>query len=301
MSTPNGRTPQPRPTTSTDCVGFKVMLSAYLDGELASAQRFDADRHLLECTACRDLLERAEATDDAIRAICERSPELRAATVGEIGLPEAFESEVLERVRRRSAMRWRRFSSSIGLLATAAAVGLAAIVWWVGVGDRGSDRSSYSGSDRGGRGNLVNETAALPPEWMDLGPGVFGPPTALSIDRRLGRSLPKLTLDELQVVHGAAVLLEAIRTTPFENVAARERLRQIAIYDELLLRLGDVAPRFDMVERRHLGAARSIVMELLRPESDVARWNTLQEDLRAFDLAGELEAIVTAVDARSGV
>ncbi len=283
-----------RPNPSLDCVDFKVLLSPYLDGELAVAQRFEADRHLIECKTCRELLERAEASDETIRALCANDPSYRSRIGGEIALPSDFESNVLHRVRRRRTMQWTRVSGSLGLLAAAAAIALTAVVWYVGL--RGGRVDSNNSS-----GNFVRDTPGAGTEWESLGPGVYGPPPPVIRPRDTARSAPSLNGDEAQSVHGTATILQAMLTTPFEDVAARERLRQIAIYDELLIKLAEVDPKLDALDRRHLAAARATLIELLRGTSDLTSWNAMQEDMRAFDLPGALEEISTSADSRIGV
>lgn len=58
-TTPNGR--------PTACDEMKALLSAYLDGEVSREERVRADTHLVACSPCRELVERAEALDRRIR------------------------------------------------------------------------------------------------------------------------------------------------------------------------------------------------------------------------------------------
>ncbi|MDZ4755953.1 MAG: zf-HC2 domain-containing protein [Phycisphaerae bacterium] len=279
---------------SMDCIAFKVLLSPYIDGDLARAQRFEVDRHLIECPSCRSLLERAEATDESIRTLCAANPAYRTQFSGNVGLPADFETAVMKHVRSSGSMRWKRLSGSLGLLAAAAAVALTAVVWYVQPDLRTPDRGARDAS----LGGLVNDAPQLAPEWQDLGPGVYGPPRALIASRDMQHLMPSVTADETQVVHGASLLLDAMSSVPFEDIAARERLRQIAVYDEMLLRLGQLDRKLDAINRRNFAGARATLLELVRNTSDVTSWNAMQEDLRAFDLAGVLEDIVAASDAR---
>jgi len=75
-----------RTHTPIDCVGMKAALSAYLDDELTRAERFEVDSHLVGCTNCRGLVERAESLDRSLRSaldadIAEIDEEFAAAVL----------------------------------------------------------------------------------------------------------------------------------------------------------------------------------------------------------------------------
>ncbi len=274
---------------SMDCVDFKVILSPYIDGELAAETRFAADRHLIECGNCRSLLERAESNDEAIRGICLRDPEFAQQIAGPIGLPAEFESEVLSRVQRRRTIQWQRMRGSLGLLAAAAALALGAALWTIWPTQTGNGDRSGSGTSE-----PVNDG-----DFEQLDPRLHGPPTLLH-PREFARSSPALNSDELQSLHGTAILLQSIAATPFEDIAARTQLRQMSVYDELIERLGAIQPRFDTIDRRTIAAARAVLFELQREHVDLAAWNTLQDDLRAYELARDLEVIASSAESHTG-
>lgn len=275
-----------------DCVDFRVVLSPYIDGELAPEARFSADRHLIECRECRGLLERAEANDETIRELCQRDPAYAGHVAGPADLPEDFERGVLNRLNRRQRVHARRMRASLGMLAAAAAVALAAALWTIWP-------SSQGRSTRMDGGSTNIDFAGESGEWESLANGLHGPP--MRVARLPQRSVPSLSADESQAIYSAALVLEEIIATPFENIASRNRLRELASYDELLTRLGAIQPRLDSMTRRHLGAARAALFELDREHLDVAAWNALQDDLRSFELVRELEAIATEADSRLGV
>jgi hypothetical protein len=129
------------------------------------------------------------------------------------------------------------------------------------------------------------------PGWSELGDGVFGPP-APNDAKGFGRGAASLTADEVQALRSVASVLALASTTPFENLAARERLRAIASYDELLGRLKALEARLDTVDRRAVAAARSAIFEIERNQPDVAQWNALQDDLRQSALPEAVERIV---------
>lgn len=278
---------------SMDCVDFKVLLSPYIDGELGPEPRFAADRHLIECRECRSLLERAEANDEAIREICQRDPlhaqQLSEQMTGPVALPPNFEDAVLDRVRLRRTIRWQRTRSSLALLTSAAAVALTAALWTIW------PRQSGNGAGNGSR--ISEQLTGGDVEPLD--PSLHGPPKSLRV-RESNRSLPALSPDEAQGLHTASLLIESIVATPFENVAARSRLREMAVYDELNERLGAIQPRFDTLDRRSIAATRAVLFELQREHIDLAAWNALQDDLRTFELSHQLEVLATSADGRPG-
>ena len=279
-----------------DCVDFKVLLSPYIDGELGADSRFAADRHLIECRTCRELLERAEANDAAIRLACEREPHLLEPVLATAALPAGFERAVLDRAGLRRTIGWRRTRGSLALFATAAALALAGALWVIWPSQQGEGREAD------GRSLLAREGdgSAGAADFEQLDPHLHGPPKALRVRDLGNRSTPSLSADEAQCLHSAALLIESIVATPFENVAARGRLREMAIYDELTERLAAIQHRFDTLDRRFIAASQAVLLELQREHLDLSAWNALQDDLRSFELARQLEILATSSDGRRG-
>ena len=259
-----------------ECVDFKVSLSPYLDGELAREVRTDADRHLLECRACRDLLELAERQDAAIRD---------AYGAGELEtepLPAGFERAVLDAIAGRPAnvrpgilARLHAFGWP---LATAASVAVAV--------------------------TLTSAMLRLEPAAVPMGvPAATGLPAPVNS----WPFLPSATIssEDVHALHATGILLGAIEEMPFEDAAARERLRQIALYDNLLQRLTVLGTKLDPAARRDLDAARSALFVLLRDDGaaadsavESAKWSALQEDLRMLELPKALERLSAESDIR---
>ena len=263
-----------------DCTDFKVLLSAYLDGEIGPAERTDSDRHLLECGTCRTLLENAERTDSVIRALSARDPLFTETASSAIPLPLDFEQRVFDRTQRRHQMHWRRVYGSLGLLATAASIALGvALIYVVRANrDRGPDSQS----------NFVSGD-----DWEKLADGMHGPPRP---PRWLSNSesphaIIRLNDDELQALSATATTLASIVNTPFEDIAARERLAEIVKYDDLVERLVALRPKLDPVARRHVDATRATLYQLLRDRPELDLWEQLKEDLRLLDLPSMLESI----------
>jgi len=261
-----------------ECVDFKVSLSPYLDGELDRDTRTRADRHLLECRPCRDLLERAERQDAEVRRAFDPSS-LETAP-----LPAGFERAVFAAIERsapattphgRGAIA--RFSSWGWPAAAAAAMALS-VVWW----------------------RDVPPTTVVAPVSV---PAVTGD----SVATNAWPFLPSATIsgDDVHALHATGILLGAIEEMPFEDAAARERLRQIARYDVLLDRLTVLSSKLDPAARRDVDAARSALFVLLRDGSaaadspvESATWSSLQEDLRMLELPKALERLSAESEVR---
>lgn len=260
-----------------ECVDFKVSLSPYLDGELDRETRTRADRHLLECRGCRDLLERAERQDAAVRlAFDGRDLEVEP-------LPEGFERAVFASIAGRPAVAGRvgilaRIQSAGWPLAAAASVALAVTITAV----------------------LVRPEPASVPVSRPAATGAPAPVNSWPF-------LPSATIsgDDVHALHATGILLGAIEEMPFEDAAARERLRQIALYDNLLARLSVLASKLDPAARRDVEAARSALFVLLRDDGaaadssvESAKWSALQEDLRLLELPKALERLSVESDTR---
>jgi hypothetical protein len=109
----------------------------------------------------------------------------------------------------------------------------------------------------------------------------------------------------VHALHATGILLGAIEEMPFEDAAARERLRQIALYDDLLDRLSVLSRKLDPAARRDVEAARSALFVLLRDDGaaadssvESAKWSALQEDLRMIELPKALERLSAESDIR---
>lgn len=261
-----------------ECVDFKVSLSPYLDGELDRETRTAADRHLLECRACRDLLDRAERQDAAVRE------SFGAGELGAEPLPAGFERAVFAAIAgkpiaaagRRGVVA--RLQAAGWPLAAAASVALAVTVTAV----------------------LVRPAAPVLTTSLPAATGVPAPVNSWPF-------LPSATIssEDVHALHATGILLGAIEEMPFEDAAARERLRQIALYDNLLERLSVLGSKLDPAARRDLEAARSALFVLLRDDGaaadsvvESAKWSALQEDLRLLELPKALERLSAESDTR---
>lgn len=278
-----------RPNATPDCLDLKVRLSAYLDGELVADERLGVDRHLLECPACRDLLERAEALDAEIRTLAIDESALEPTL--EPKLSADFADSVVHRIRggrtsHRNARRaWfvRSYGQSLGLLAAVASLAVVASIAFIRLADDGQRPADPTDAR-----SLVSDDAFF--EALDE--SIHGPPRPRYAIAPL-RSTPVLSRDEAQALLGTAQILRAAAETPFEEFVVRTRLRQTARYDELLERLGAVEGKLDAIDRRTVGAARTILIQLQREECEPAAWTLLRSDLRSLDMSAELDSIVS--------
>ena len=93
---------------------FEELLGPYLLGELSVEEERELERHLEECSACRDELTRARQTHDLLRELVASEP------------PPELKTHVLERTRGESLARsrgpWRVW------IPTAAALGVLTIL-----------------------------------------------------------------------------------------------------------------------------------------------------------------------------
>src|SRR5262245_29247331 len=129
-----------RPDAPLSCVRARVLLDAYLDGELRGVRRTQMDRHLGGCHACAQEMLRARQVRTALRALpaAECSDTVMAAVRARIGAPDPVtagrerEAELVEAAgdirpavhaaaappaaaaRRRPAPWWERVAHWLG-------------------------------------------------------------------------------------------------------------------------------------------------------------------------------------------
>ncbi len=251
--------------THIDCTGMKAVLSAYLDDELARAERFEADTHLVGCAKCRTLVERAENLDRSLRSaldadVAEIDEEFASTPID----LRAFRAGVLEAVGAEHRRRW------LPRIAAAAAV-LAAVAGATLFFRSGNGPASLAPL---GPGEILRSGALLPSTIARV-----APPSEQSMQ------LASLSSDDRQALYATSVLLETARRTAFDDRARREELVATARYDELVDRLENVLPKLPAEDRATVALARAAT-ELLAEASDSPdRWARLQEDvtIRALD------------------
>ena len=282
-----------------DCTDIKAMLSALLDDRVAPADRHRAERHLAECTACRDLVSDAERNEVLVAAALEAGNQPQ-------GLPPGFEEAVLTRTTRIDGGP-RRWTMWLGWLAAAAALALAATVWQI-------DGGAASIQDPAGR--VITEVYEAPSElrsWPrdadELGPprrlvpneipaylldasDTAGPVTTeVSAVSTWSRSLPR---EDLETLEGASLLLAMLREGSENGFAGVDHARQVIEYDELLPRLARVRARLLADERAAVLAAESVLYRIARGPISETQLREMRQAIVRLRLPQRIDAIGTS-------
>jgi len=264
----------PEPSRPIACSELKASLSSYLDDELTRDERLRADTHLVGCGKCRDLVERAEQLDDALREqfaldFQQASEEFDAESVD----TAAMQASVLAAIGSRPRNRWLpRLAIAAGL---AGAV-VAAIAFW-----RTGDRVD-----------------ALAP----LGPGQFASSGGSDIravepvaqPRREAIALAALDPDERQLLYSTSVILTNLKHEGFENSASATQLREVARYDELVERLDVVMGKVAPEDRATIAFARETIEHFIDSGTDPTRIEEIRRDLQRTDIDARLTALSDA-------
>ncbi|MCK4871320.1 MAG: zf-HC2 domain-containing protein [Phycisphaerales bacterium] len=115
-------------STKLSCPDVEAMLSGIIDGELERDLRHAAELHLLECEACRDMVNRAEQLDELVTAAGERQ--------GPDALPDRVRFGVLSTIEREKARRMRipavAWSGWAAAAALALLVTIGSLTGWFG-------------------------------------------------------------------------------------------------------------------------------------------------------------------------
>lgn len=258
-----------------DCTDVKALLSALIDDEVDGTTRHRAERHLVQCDACRSLITEAESIDELVVA------DALALEPGE--LPVGFEGAVLgrtiyDRTRRPFAERWTTW---LGWLAAAAAIALATTIWMI---------------DRPGRVEHAATTGGT--ETTLLAPVVYGPAPALKAslfkdDRRSRGSgagaaltpiLPGVSAEDGDTLFAASSVLELLAAADLEGFADVERIRRIVEYDDLLPRLASARERIPHADRPVVLATESILTRIVRGPLSTEDLQNLRETALRLEL-----------------
>ena len=262
------------PSRPIACSELKASLSAYLDDELTRDERLRADTHLVGCGKCRDLVERAEQLDDALRAqfaldLEQASAQLTAESID----TAAMQASVLAAIGARPRTRWLpRLAVAAGI---AGAV-VATIAFW----------------------NAGDRSDALAP----LGPGQFASsdaPATREIEpvaqpRRESIALASLDPDERQLLYSTSVILTNIKREGFEDSASATQLREVARYDELVDRLDGLLGKVAPEDRATVAFARETIEHFIESASNPDRLDEIRRDLERTDIDARLTALSDA-------
>lgn len=260
-------TDQTNPTPSgrdATCAGTKASLSAYLDDELSRAERLAVDAHLVGCTSCRRLVERAEALDASLRT---RLAEDLADADSDRSLDDvdaaAMTGSVLAAIGAESRRRWRP------RLAAAAAIAIVA-----GLG--------YLWSRSLGGDGLRPLAPAMPGEFARADVPTRPAPK--------GAGAP-LTSDDRQALYATSIILDGARRVDFRDAERRQLLVETARYDELVERLNEVLPKLAPADRATVALARDATERLVDSSDDPESWRRVREDVEATSLDVSMDAL----------
>jgi hypothetical protein len=269
-----------------DCTDVKVLLSGLIDDEVDAEARHAAERHLVECAACRALLGEAEALTPLIAADVAPNGE----GDGDDALPPELVGAVLARTvyaapPASGGVSWTNW---LGWLAAAAALALAISLWMMDLGPRSTvvvDRGPDPLVDPDRPGVVTTQLLASTVYEGDL--------DARAVEIELAQG-PTLTLADVRALESAAWLLDMLLAPADVGAADVELIRSMTIYDEVLASLTTLRTRLDVDERAVVFAAENVLREIALGTAsvdDVAR-------LRAGAADAELPTRLTSLASR---
>jgi len=305
--------------TSLDCTDIKAMLSGLVDGELDTATQHQAERHLSGCAPCRSLVSQTERLSEMISMDAQM-------IAGPSDLPAGFEEAVLSRTVYAAAYHHagHRWTSWLGWVAAAACLGLASSIWFLDqkrpefiavnpvVPDEPAlptvERSTYAMKDARSwlyEGGLPAQTVSLrtvedAPSYSSLDEN-----TLSAIDSNLDGVRPSLLLDgggelhvrpalsddDSQTLAAARTLIDMLTVADVKSFADVDRVRQIAMYDDLLPRLQDSRTRLPAADRPVVLAAEGILLRVVEGPLSIDDLSLMRETLTGMDLSGQLGQI----------
>jgi predicted anti-sigma-YlaC factor YlaD len=291
--------------TNFDCKDIKAILSGMVDGEVDTATRHMAERHLADCKACRELLNEAERVNEMVALEAQR-------LLWPVGLPAGFEEAVLSRTAYAEAYNFagRRWTSWLGWVAAAASLLLALSIWMLDRRElvpaqplQALNQPRLSSSSMANASYLRSWTseAALPAEGFEravLTSGTLDEATQRDIDEQLALVQPAmyrprsaLSRDDADTLYSASTLLEMLAQADLTSFADVERIRRIAEYDNMLARLAEVRGHVSLADRPLVIAAESVLLRIVNGPLDSSDLEMLNDTVSRLDLATELEDI----------
>jgi hypothetical protein len=291
---------------SLDCTDIKAMLSGLVDGELDTPTQHQAERHLAGCAPCRSLVSQTERLNEMISMDAQM-------IAGPSDLPAGFEDAVLSRTVYAAAYHHagHRWTSWLGWVAAAACLGLASAIWFldqqrvpmIADGREPSnnepvlpafERSTYATNAKSWlyEGGLPAQTVGL--RTMDDSPSYssLDDNTLQAIDSALDLQLhATLSEDDAQTLFAAQTLIGMLASADLSSFADVDRVRQIAMYDEILPRLQESCARLAASDRPVVLAAESILLRVVQGPLSIDDLRLLRETVTSMDLAGQLGRI----------
>jgi hypothetical protein len=301
---------------SMDCTDIKALLSALVDDTVTDDQRYEAERHLADCQACRTMLDDAEAAEAL----------LRSQLVDEAdALPAGFEQAVLAATvgpaPHRARASWMAWT---GWIAAAAALGIAFTTWYSGQQRPRPDRGAIAkkNTDLETRLNAYAATATFkseiydgdkpPTDWnvqptanwispMPLPPAddldasdvltaTDSPTAAVNNENRLVIQ-PTLAAVHADTLAATAVLMETLMHSRLDSFADVEEVRRITEYDELLPRLAAARMELDDADAQIVLVAESILSRIVLGPLDLADVQRTQQSIIRLDLVRHLQEL----------
>jgi hypothetical protein len=283
-----------------NCMDIKALLSALIDDELDAPRRHEAERHLAECSSCRDLLSHAERIDALIAADGE-------ALAAEDAISPGFEAAVLDRTvfaRDRSAFS-RRWTTWGGWLAAAACLGLAMTIWLVDQRTMRARLAGVEGGDARGAGGaapVVASASLVSQSWTFDEAQPAENFTRLAVNHRdrgdrfdaVGERAPRaaLSLDDAETLYAAAILLEGLAQVNPQDAAGLEHLRQVAAFDELPRRLTALRGRVERADRPAVHAVQWVISQLADAPLDAGALDNLIRTINELELRSAIGRVI---------
>jgi predicted anti-sigma-YlaC factor YlaD len=292
-----------------DCKDIKALLSAIVDGELDHQTQHEAERHLADCAACRDVVNEAEALNNFIALDAQRM-------MWPVGLPAGFEQAVLRQTVYAEAYEFagRRWTSWLGWVAAAASLMLAVSVWFV---SKQTAAPTYTPIIAQAPTNPVAAPAravaypvsgrswtyegGLPANSLRVSAGTTDDFNASSTASSHGAVMQAsmwreadadpISRDDADTLYAASNLLGMLNNSDLDSFRDIERIRQIAEYDELLDRLAESRTRLTPADRAVVLAAESVLLRVVNGPLSVEDLHLLNETVASLDLPTQVEAI----------
>ena len=97
--------------------------------------------------------------------------------------------------------------------------------------------------------------------------------------------------EDAETLYATSNLLDTLNRADLSSFADVERIRQIAVYDDLLPRLAKVRANLSPAERPVVLAAESVLLRVVNGPLDLQDLRELHDTVAALDLSSEVGAI----------
>lgn len=299
------RTMGNRAMRSMDCTDIKVLLSGLVDDEVDGETRHTAERHIAECTTCRDLIDQAEALNALIVS--------DATSAVDGGLPPDLVGNVLSRTVRAEPVHadHRRgphgITSWLGWLAAAAALlftfssrlmngsstpARTALAPAPSQVARDTARDTSAGDptarDAFARSNKVTEQSTVRTASY-IQSSIYEGNVPPFLDS--GAEPAGMLREDAEAFDSTSLVLEMLIEVDLEDADRLREIREIADYDELLPRLAAARERLDAQDQIAVLTAETALVRLLEGPLTPANLEDLRSAVRRSDLHGQLSRL----------